>query len=398
MPEKISIPLMSGNISSRDFSKLIEFLKSSPIMTQASQVRAFEEEWSAWLGKKYSVFVNSGSSANLITLAAIKHLYGLGEVIVPPLTWVSDIASLLHLGFTPVFCDINQNNLALDTDGVIKKITSKTKAVFLTHILGFNGLDEKLLKVLKEKGIPLIEDTCESYGATFQGKKLGNFGLASNFSFYYAHHMTTVEGGMVSTDDEKLYQTLRLLRAHGLVRESTDQNLREDYQKKYPDLNPDFIFAYPAWNVRSTELNAFLGREQLKNLDSNNEKRRKNCEFFYKQLSSEFYKTDFNFAGSCNYAFVLVLKDQNKPLLESIKKSLKNADVEFRQGTSGGGNQLRQPYLRDLFPEHYKDFPNTEHIHSYGFYIGNYPELETEKIKKLCELLNKLALEERETR
>lgn len=392
MPEKISIPLMSGNISSRDFSKLIEFLKSAPVMTQSSQVRAFEEEWSTWLGKKYSVFVNSGSSANLITMAALKHLYGVGEVIVPPLTWVSDIASLLHLGFTPVFCDINPKNLALNTDQVLQKMNSKTKAVFLTHILGFNGLDEKLLETLKEKQIPLIEDACESYGGTFQNKKLGSFGLASNFSFYYAHHMTTVEGGMVSTDDEKFYQTLRLLRAHGLVREATDQSLREEYQKKFPDLNPDFIFAYPAWNVRSTEFNAFLGREQLKNLDANNEKRRKNCELFYRLLSSEHYQTDFDFEGSCNYAFVLILKNKNQALLESIKKSLKESQVEYRQGTSGGGNQLRQPYLRELFPEHYKDFPVTEHIHFFGFYIGNFPELEEGKIKKLCGLLNELAL------
>lgn len=390
MLEKISIPLMVNNISAEDFNCLIEFLKTTPIVTQSSKVSEFEKAWSAWIGKKYSVFVNSGSSANLITLAALKHLKGLGEVIVPPLTWVSDIASLLHLGFTPVFCDIDPQHLGLDGKEILKKISPRTKAVFLTHILGFNALNQNLLDELQKKEIPLIEDVCESYGATFQGQKLGSFGLASNFSFYYAHHMSTIEGGMVSTNDEKFYQTLRLLRSHGMVREATDQNLKDEYQKKYPDLNPDFIFAYPAWNVRSTEINAVLGLKQLLKLDEQNEKRRKNCELFYKNIDPTYYRNDFRLEGSCNYAFVLVVKNHHEALLQKIKEALSEAQVEFRQGTSGGGNQLRQPYLRQIYGQKYKDFPQTDYIHFFGFYIGNFPSLEQEKILRLCSLLNSL--------
>ncbi len=214
-------PLMKNNIVRADLDDVIEFLKQAdPILTKGKNVLEFEKEWSEWLGVKYSVYVNSGASANLITISALKEKYGLGEIIVPPLTWISDIASVIQTGFTPVFADINLQSLAMHDEEVLKKITPNTKAVFITHILGQNGLTQKLLDELKKRHIPLIEDVCESHGATFKGKKLGTFGLMSNFSFYYAHHMSTIEGGIVSTNDEDLYQMLRMFRSHGMVRRS----------------------------------------------------------------------------------------------------------------------------------------------------------------------------------
>jgi len=177
-------PLMNNNITRGDLDTLIDFLKQDdPILTQSKNVRAFESEWSEWLGMKYSVFVNSGASANLITMAAIKHLYGTGEVIVPTLTWVSDIASVLQNGFTPVFVDIDNHHLGMDIDAVIAKMNSNTRAVFLTHVLGFNGLDDRLVAECKRRNVLLIEDVCESHGATHKGQKLGSLGYASNFSF-----------------------------------------------------------------------------------------------------------------------------------------------------------------------------------------------------------------------
>lgn len=209
-------PLMQNNIAREDLDAVIEYLRQpDPMLTQSAQVRAFEKEWSEWLGVKYSVFVNSGASANLLTMTALRETYGLGEVIVPPLTWVSDIASVIQCGFKPVFADINAHTLAMDEDEVIAKLNSNTRAVFLTHVLGYNGLTDKLISECRARKIPLIEDVCESHGATFKDKKLGSYGLISNFSFYYAHHMSTIEGGMVCTDDEGLYQTVRMLRSTG---------------------------------------------------------------------------------------------------------------------------------------------------------------------------------------
>jgi CDP-4-dehydro-6-deoxyglucose reductase, E1 len=385
-------PLMRNNILREDLDAISAFLKQEvPILTQSSQVKAFEEEWGEWLGIPYCVFVNSGSSANQLTMFALRELAGAGEIIVPTLTWVSDIASVLQAGFSPVFVDINPETLGMDTRQVLDKLTTRTRAVFLTHVLGYNALDRELLDGLAQKGIPLIEDVCESYGATFQGKKLGAFGLASNFSFYYAHHMSTIEGGMIATRDEKFYQYVRLFRSHGMVRESTSDSFKSEYYEKYPDLNPDFIFAFPAFNARNTEINAVLGRNQLKRLDANNEKRRRNLDIFLGNLDSNRFYTEFRTEGSCNYAFTIVLRHPDLVLRDAVERTLRENGVEFRRGASGGGNQIRQPYLRRLFgADAWKDFPRVDHIHFFGYYVGNYPDLEEDAIIELCRILNSI--------
>ena len=384
-------PLMEDNITKEDVDALIRFLKKMPRLTQSDNVLAFEKEWCRWLGVRYSVFVNSGASANLVTMAALKHIYGSGEIIVPTLTWVSDIASVLQNGFDPVFVDINPRSLCMNEEQVISRLSHKTRAVFLTHVQGFNGLTDRLLRILKEKKIPLIEDVCESHGATFKGKRLGSYGLISNFSFYFAHHMSTIEGGMVCTDKEAIYESIRMLRSHGMVREASGDMIRQKFIHRHPDLSPDFIFAYPAYNVRNTEIGAVLGRSQLKRLDENNARRKKNFELFLKNLDPDKYRTDFDLEGSCNYAFNLVLKKPDPGCRETVEAAMRGAGVEFRRGSSGGGNQLRQPYLRGVVPEREcEKYPEVEHIHFFGYYIGNYPELEEWKIFALCDLLNAL--------
>ncbi len=201
--EPLIWPLMDDNITRGDLDAVIAYLQQpQPRLTHGEQVRAFEREWSEWLGVKYSVLVNSGASANLLTLAALREQAGGGEIIVPPLTWVSDIAAVLQTGFDPVFVDIDPRTLGMDTEQVLQEITRDTRAVFLTHILGYNALTQRLLDELAARKVPLIEDCCESHGATFNGRKVGSFGLVSNFSFYFAHHMSTIEGGMICTNDE----------------------------------------------------------------------------------------------------------------------------------------------------------------------------------------------------
>jgi len=385
-------PLMRNNISRTDLDALIGFLQQDdPILTQSANVKAFEQEWADWVGVKHCVFVNSGASANLLTITALRELHGQGEVLVPTLTWVSDISSVLQNNLTPVFCDINPQTLGMDEDEILRKITPRTKAVFLTHVLGYNGLSPRLLRELEARKIPLIEDVCESHGATMNGKRLGSFGWASNFSFYYAHHLSTIEGGMVCTNDSHLYEVIRMLRSHGMVRESTSNSLKQAYQQQYPDCNPEFIFAFPAFNVRSTEVNAVIGRSQLKRLDENNQKRCDNLNLFLNNLDSSKYRTDFAVEGSCNYAFTLVLQNADPVLAQNVITALKANGVEYRRGLSGGGNMVRQPFLRKIVGENaWKDFPNVDHVHFYGWYLGNYPGLDQSKILKLCTLLNDL--------
>lgn len=385
-------PLMANNIAKDDIRAIVTFLtqKDIPILTQSKKVIEFEEKWSKWLGVKYSVFVNSGSSANQITLLALKELYGGGEIIVPPLTWVSDIAAVLQNNFTPVFCDISLKNLALDSKEIKKKITSKTKAIFLTHILGYNGITQELLDICKEKNILLIEDVCESHGATFNNKKCGSFGHVSNFSFYYAHHMTSIEGGMICTNDYTFYQYARMFRSHGMVRESTDDTLKNAYKEKYNDLNTDFIFSAPAYNMRSTEINAVMALNQLKKLDKNNTLRKQNLKVFLENLDAKKYYTDFDQRGNSNYAFTLLLRNASFEKRNHVETVLRENKIEFRRGMSGGGNQLMQPYLKKIVGDEYLKYPNTNHVHHFGWYIGNYPSLKKDKIRALCTILNSL--------
>ena len=388
----LNLPLMRNNITRTDLDSVIKYLRQEdPILTQSSNVKAFEEEWSAWLGVKHSVFVNSGSSANLLTMAALRLRFPEGgEVIVPPLTWSSDISSVLHAGFKPIFVDINPWHLGMDTNQVIGALNDQTRAVFITHVQGFNALTDELVKTLQERNILLIEDVCESHGATHKGQKLGSFGWASNFSFYYAHHMSTIEGGMLCTDDPELYETFRMLRSHGMVREISAQELKESYWNQHSELNPDFIFAFPAYNVRNTEIGAIIGRSQLPRLDENNQMRNRNQQIFLDNLDSRKFRTDFRNEGSSNYAFNLIVKNADLDFTERLMECMRDENIEFRRGSAGGGNQLRQPYLRDRLGNLYQNFPNVEHVHFHGFYIGNFPSLEPDMVQKLCQFLNSI--------
>lgn len=384
-------PLIKNNITREDLNKVISHLKKSdPILTQSKYVNLFERKWSKWLGVKYSVFVNSGSSANLISMFILKTLNpNGGEVLLPSLTWSSDVSAVLHSGFKPIFIDIDIDTLSMNNNEILKKITSKTKAVFLSHIQGFSGLSDELLKVLKKRKIMLIEDVCESHGAKHKKKKLGTYGAMSNFSFYYAHHMSTIEGGMVCTDNENIYQLARMLRGHGLLREANNKALKNKYIKKYKDLNSEFIFTYPAFNMRNNEIGAIIGINQLRYLNKNIIKRNKNHKLFLKKLNSEKFFTKFKMTGSSNYAFNLILKNKDSILFKKICKNLLKNNIEFRVGSAGGGNQLRQPYLKKIFHKNYHhSFPNTEHIHFFGMYIGNYPDLTKIDIDKICKIIN----------
>jgi len=392
MPIDSNWPLMKNNISRDDLDSLIEYLRQDdPKLTHGPKVRAFEEQWSEWLGVKYSVMLNSGASANDLTMLALRELHGIGEVIVPGLTWVSDIASVLHAGHTPVFVDINRQSLAMETSLVLDAVTPKTKAVFITHVLGLDGITDQLVNELDKLGILLIEDVCESHGATHKGKKLGTFGWASNFSFYYAHHLTTIEGGMVCTNDFDLYELLRMMRSHGMARESSLALTRTKIASDHPDLNPDFIFTVPSHNMRSNELSGILGLSQLPRLDSAVAKRSENFTKFLSILNPDKFQVDFACEGNSNYAFILILKEANFDVRDRIEESLKLHGIEFRRGLSGGGNQLRQPYLKRLqgIPKP-ETLPHVDHVHHFAWYIGNYPDIDPEIFSTIAKALRNL--------
>ena len=387
---RFSHPLMYDNFTKADMNAAIKLLKKkSRILTQSRYVNEFENKWSKWLGVKYSVFVNSGSSANLLTMSVLKIIYGKGEIILPTLTWVSDINSVIQNNFKPVFVDINPQNLCMSEEQIIKKVNKKTLGVFMTHAQGFNGLTSRLISFLKKRKVLLIEDVSESHGATYNKKKLGTFGKISNFSFYYAHHMSTIEGGMICTNDKKIYELARILRSHGMARESDNKYFEKKMIKKYPKLSPKFIFLYPGYNLRNNEIGAVIGLSQLKSLNKNNVKRKRNFKLFLKLLDKTKYRTKFLLKGSCNYAFPVILKKKNLKSRKTFEEILYKNKIEFRRGNAGGGNQLRQPYLQNFIKKvNFKNFREVDHVHFFGYYIGNYPLLSERKIIKICKILN----------
>ena len=294
-------------------------------------------------------------------------------------------------GFKPVFVDINLSNLSMDTEQVLKKISKKTLAVFITHAQGFNGLNDILLKELKKRNILLIEDVCESHGAKYKKKKLGTYGLISNFSFYYAHHLTTIEGGMICTNNKKIYEISRMLRSHGMVRETKNKIFEKQMISKYKDLSPKFIFLYPTLNFRNNEIGATIGLNQIKYLNKNNKKRTDNFEFFLKKLDPKKYFTDFDTKGSSNYAFPIILNTKSLKSRDNFEKYLIKNNIEFRRGNAGGGNQLRQPYIKKFIKiKNFFKYKNVERVHFFGYYIGNYPQLSKTKIIKILKILNSI--------
>lgn len=378
-------PLINDNITEQDKRILADFILNTNRFTNGPKVVEFEKQWSEWLGTKYSVMVGSGAAANYITTAIVRELKGQeGEVIVPPIGWVSDISAVINTGFTPVFVDVDLDTMAISYENIKNAINKNTKAIVLVHALGFNGINEKIIKLAKENDLLLIEDCCESHGATYEGKKVGSLGDMSCFSFYFGHHMTTIEGGMISTDNYEIYQLARMFRSHGMTREA-DKETHEKYAK--PDVNPLFTFAVPGYNMRSTELNAVIGLEQIKRLDYNIKKRQENLNIWLTNLDNVLYYKEYFVEGSSNYALPLILRKENNKMKE-VCKILEDEKVEYRLGTAGGGNQARQPYLERYNFKVVGNLDVSDYIHDFGLYIGNHPELSKEQIINLCERLN----------
>ena len=386
--------LINDSITDSDKKALTDFINEpNQRFTQGKKVKEFEDRWSDYLGCAYSVFVNSGASANYIMTSIMKEKKGVGEVIVSPLGWVSDVSPLVNLGFTPVFVDVSLNNMSISLENIKNAITDKTVGICLVHVLGFSAINDELVKFAKDNDFFLIEDCCESHGATHKDNlgftsKVGTFGDISNFSFYFGHHITTIEGGIVCTDDVELYNYAKLFRSHGMTREASS-NLQEYYQIRYPELNPLFTFAVPGYNMRNQEFNAVLGLEQLKRLNFNVDKRSENFGIWLDNLDSSKFFVDYDQNGNSNFALPLILQNKDSDLFKMCCTLLEDEKIEYRVGTAGGGNQARQPYL-EKYSVVSHELENVNHIHDYGLYVGNHPELTSEQIINLCEKLNEI--------
>lgn len=381
--------LMDNIIEKDDINSLISFIKNSDRFTNGPKVIEFENQWSQWLKIKFSLMVNSGASGNFMSIAIVKELFGQGEVIVPSLGWSSDVSSLVQLGMTPVFVDIDPKTLGINPVSLKKAINKDTKAIVVVHALGFNAITSEIKSILDESNLFIIEDCCESHGALLDAKSkslIGTYGDLSIFSFYFGHHITTIEGGMICMNEDYLYQLSRMFRSHGMTREASLKT-REKYENEFPTLNPLFTFAVAGFNFRSSEINAVLGLSQINKLDKNIETRKENLDTWLACLTNSYFQTDFLVEGNSNFALPLILKEPNKVLFKKICQILDSINVEYRLGTAGGGNLSRQPFIKKFNHKIIDDQKHVNHIHDYGLYIGNGSHVSKKNIEVVAKKL-----------
>tara|TARA_R110001583_G_scaffold123793_1_gene275192 strand:+ start:845 stop:2011 length:1167 start_codon:yes stop_codon:yes gene_type:complete len=366
-------------ITQEERNVLGDFVCNSSRITQGKLVREFEQAWSEWLGCKYSVYVNSGSSANLLIARALctddKPTF-----VSQACTWSTAVSPIMQFGNLQL-CDVDLSNFGPDLENLEYIFrTQKPKFLFLTHLLGFPALTDELLELCSKYNVQIVEDCCESHGAEFKGKKVGTHGIASSFSFYYGHHMTTIEGGMICTNDEDFYHEMLLLRSHGLLRELPKE---EQKKRKSDKVDPLFTFLRDGFNVRNTDLHAKLGLMQLPHLDEFITHRNKNFDVFMDNIDSDLYRTDYSREGCSNFAFPIFTKRDN---LQKIKDRLNEISVEYRPCIAG--NLYEHPFMNSV--NQFRFDKNANLIHQNCIYVGNHKDVTPDMVKTLCDELNKL--------
>ncbi len=374
---KFFYPLIEDPFSKEDINEGIKVLKSKQI-TISKKTKNFEKRFNSTLKTNYSLMVNSGSSANLLALQCLinpyrkKRLNYGDEIIIPTLCWSTSLWPIIQANLKPIFIDINPNTLNIDESQIEKKITKKTKAILLVHVLGNTCNLDLILKIKEKYNLILIEDTCESLGSKFKNKYLGSFGDFSSFSFYTSHQISSGEGGMISCKDEIDYNIIKSLRSHGWSRDTSFEN---KFSKKYNNLDKRFIFFNSGYNLRPTEISAAIAHSQFKRLKTfikiRNDNRRKiisaikNDNFLCDKL--EFYTNNKNVSASWFGLSIKILniKKNNK---NKIMKRLEKNGIETRPIISG--NFVKQPASKKYNLINKEKYPNTDYMYDRSFFIG----------------------------
>lgn len=380
----MSIKLVKDTIDNNDINALIEWLRTNPKLTKGELTLKFEENWSKWLNCKYSVFVNSGSSANLASIYSLMLSGKLknNKIIVPAVSWVTTVTPAIQLGLTPIMCDCDVDNLGLDINHLKKLIEfEKPSMIILVHVLGFPNHMLEIVNLCKENDIYLIEDTCEGLGSKYGENKLGTFGDLSTFSFYFGHHMSTIEGGMISTNNEELYHILLSIRSHGWDRDlpvSKQKELRTKYD--VDDFKSLYTFYYPGFNIRATDLQAFIGLNQLSKLDMMIENRNVNYLKYKEGIKNDFWNINPNIESYIsNFSFPIITKN-----IKNLSNSLILNDIECRPLICGSINE--HPFWYERYGK--SVLPNSKLVHDYGIYIPNNHQMSNDEIDKVITIVN----------
>lgn len=380
-----NIKLVNDTIDKNDLSKLISWLETNPRLTKGNLTTDFEEKWSNWLGTKYSVYLNSGSSANLAMVYALLVSGRLKnkKIILPSVSWTTTVTPSIHLGLDPILCEADKETLGVDIEHLEKLfIEHKPSVLMIVHVLAFPNKMNEIIQLCRKYDVILLEDSCESIGTTYDGKKTGTFGLMSSFSFYYGHHMSTIEGGMVSTDDEEIYKILLSIRSHGWDRDF-DPEYQKQIREKYnvSDFRAFYTFYYPGFNLRSTDLQAFIGLSQIEKIDDFVKARNKNYHIYQNLVKNDYWKITNN--DNCyysNFAYPVITKN-----IDSLSKELISSGVECRPLVCGSIGL--QPYWKNLYGE--TNFEFADIVHNYGLYVPNNQDITESEIEFICDIINK---------
>lgn len=381
-------PLMGDTVTWADRWAMIRFIATADRFTNGKKVKEFEAAWDAWLGSRHSLFVTSGSAANLLLVSATKELHGLRDgdkVLVPTCTWATNITPLLQCNLRPIFCDINLSDYSFDPKHMEEIRTSHPdiRMIFATHLLGFSSDLERCRELFPDAII--LEDICEAHGCLGpDGMKRGANSIGATFSFYFGHHMTTIEGGMVSTCDEELHDLMRIKRSHGMARELPKHKFEAAISAN-PNVDPRFMFLTDGYNFRNDEISAVLGLSQLKRLDTNIWMRRRNYRWFLEMLRSkeEHFHLPTDAAGGSNFAFPLLPRDRK--VADVMRNELEMNGIESRPVVSG--NLLLQPFLSNIQPEK-GSYRNINIVHENGVYVGNNHLIDNREIELLSDVID----------
>lgn len=364
-------------------------------LTMGHYVEKFESEFAEYSGSKFAVMFNSGSSANLALLFALKYAKSIAlqegsEFIVPAVSWSTTFYPVHQAGFKLKFVDIDMNSLNIDVDQVERAITRQTAAIFAVNLLGNPAELEKLKKIAHDNSLVLIEDNCESLGAELNGRKAGTYGLAGSYSFYFSHHICTIEGGMVTTDSEELFQNLKSIRAHGWTRGLPKKNyVHELTGNDWEDL---YRFVLPGFNLRPLELEGAVGSVQLKKFPDFLKMRRKNASKFVDLFGEAENLTIQRENGASSwFGFSLVLNNSLEGKRTTIINHLNKRGYESRPIVAG--NFVRNPVIKHLNYETFGDLPNSNHIHENGLFFGNHHIEASNEIEEMREIFSSESFE-----
>jgi len=383
------ILLAKDTIDKADFDALAAWLLIYPRLTKGNLTIEFEEKWAKKVKSEYAVFVNSGSSANLLMLYALIAGNKLKnkKIVIPAISWITDIAPVIQFGLEPILCDINTYDLSVNLTE-LERIFSyeKPSCLLLVSVLGLVPHMQAVIELCNRYDVILLEDICEGLGSSYENRSLGNWGLMATTSLYYGHHLSTIEGGMITTDNKEMYDLLKMLRSHGWDRDLDPEiqtELRESH--KVDEFNIPYTFYHPGFNVRSTDLQAFIGLRQLDKFDNVVSRRNTNYNLYNKYLENHYWKpADYTNRFVSNLGYPII-----HPFRDEIARVLVANGVECRPLISG--SMGTQPFFKRLYGEKYMHFASV--LDKRGLYVPNHPYLLEEEIQYICSLINRVILE-----